>query len=415
MMRHVTRRTVLGVGAAAAVSAPYVRRGYAAAAIRIGSLSDLNSVYATLSGSGAVAAVKLAAADFAKEHPDIPVEILVSDFQLKADLGLSVARGWFDTQGVDCVVDVPMSAMALGMATLARERNKVVMFTSTATDELTGRYCGPNHVHWTHDTYALGVTVARAWLAQGKDTWFFILADYAMGKSQVASMTGVIEKSGGKVVGSAAHPFPGTTDFSSFLLQAKASGAKVICLANSGDDAVNCVKQAAEFGMIGKGDTGQTLTMTLFDVPQVQAIGLEIGQGLTYSAPAYWDRNDASRALAKRLAPSLNGSPMAGNHVGDYTGTYYYLKAVAAVGVAKAKADGRAVVEQLKSAPIDDPILGRCVVRADGRNVHEMLLMKIKPPNASKEAFDLATIASVIPGEQAFRPIADGKCPMIGG
>ena len=414
-MRHNTRRTILGAGAASAVLAPYVRRGYAADPVRIGSLSDLNSVYSALSGSGAVAAVKLAAADFMKEHPDIPVEVLVSDFQLKPDVGLSIARSWFDTQSVDCIVDVPMSAIALGMATLARDRNKVVMFTSTATDDLTGKYCSPNHVHWTCDTYAFGATVARAWLEQGKDTWFFILADYAMGKTQVSSMTQIIEKRGGKVVGSVAHPFPGTTDFSSFLLQAKASGAKMICLANSGDDAVNCVKQAAEFGMIGKSDTGQTLTMTLFDAPLVYAIGLEIGQGLTYSAPAYWNRNDATRALAKRLAPSLNGGPMAANHVGDYTGTYHYLKAVAAVGVAKAKADGRAVVEQLKSAPIDDPMLGRCVVRKDGRNVHEMLLMKIKTPSASKEAFDLATIASVVPGDKAFRPMADGKCPLIGG
>ena len=308
-----------------------------------------------------------------------------------------------------------MSALALGMTTLARDRNKVIMFTSTATDDLTGKYCGPNHVHWTHDTYALGATVARAALAKHLDTWFFILPDYAMGKSQVTSMTHVIERGGGKVVGSVAHPFPGTTDFSSYLLQAKSSGAKVICLANSGDDAVNCVKQAAEFGLIGRGDTGQTLTMGLFDTPLVYAIGLEIGQGLTYSAPAYWDMNDASRELAKRLAPSLNGGPMAGNHVGDYTGTYHYLKAVAAVGIARAKADGRAVVEQLKSAPIDDPILGRCVVRPDGRNVHDMLLMRIKAPSASAGGFDLAAIATVVPGDQAFRPMAEGKCSMVGG
>jgi branched-chain amino acid transport system substrate-binding protein len=228
-------------------------------------------------------------------------------------------------------------------------------------------------------------------------------------------MTKVIEKAGGKVVGSAAHPFPGTTDFSSYLLQAKSSGAKMICIANSGDDAVNCVKQAGEFGIIGKGDTGQTLTMSLFDAPLVHAVGLEVGQGLTYSSPAYWDRNDASRALAKRLAPALNGSPMAANHVGDYTGTYYYLKAAAAVGVSKAKGDGRAVIEQLKAMKIDDPILGRCVVRPDGRNVHDMLLMKIKTPNASKEPFDVAEISSVVPGDKAFRPMADGGCPMVSG
>jgi branched-chain amino acid transport system substrate-binding protein len=413
-MKDITRRAGLAAAAAAAVFAPYVHRGHAAEAVRIGSLSDLNSVYAMLSGSGAVAAVKLAAADFMKEHPDIPVEVLVSDFQLKPDVGLGIARGWFDTQGVDCIVDIPMSALALGMTTLARERNKVLMLTSTATDDLTGKFCGPNHVHWTHDTYAFGATVAQAWLAQGKDSWFFIMPDYSMGKSQVASMTTVIEKAGGKVVGVVAHPFPGTTDFSSFLLQAKASGAKIVCIANSGDDAVNCVKQAAEFGMIGKGDTGQTLTMALFDTPLVHAVGLPIAQGLTFSAPAYWDRNDATRALAKRLAPSLNGNPMAGNHIGDYTGTYHYLKAVAAVGVTKAKADGRAVVEQLKSAPIDDPMLGRCVVRADGRNVHEMLLMKIKTPAESKGPFDLASILAVVPGDKVFRPMADGRCPMVG-
>jgi branched-chain amino acid transport system substrate-binding protein len=413
-MTRLTRRTILGT-TAGALFAPAIRRGHAAEGLKVGSLSDLNSTYATLSGSGAVAAVKLAAEDFMKEHPDIPVEVLVSDFQLKSDLGLSIARGWFDTQGVDCITDVPLSAMALGMTTLAKERNKVVMFTSTATDELTARFCGPNHVHWTHDTYALGVSVARAWLEQGKDTWFFILADYAMGKSQVASMTQVIEAGGGKVVGTAAHPFPGTSDFSGYLLQAKASGAKMICIANSGSDAVNCVKQAAEFGLIGNGDTGQTVTMTLFDVPLVYALGLEIGQGLTFSAPAFWDRNDATRRLAERLKPALNNGPMAANHVGDYTGTYYYLKAAAEVGVAKARADGRAVIEHMKSMTIDDPYLGRCTVRPDGRNVHEMLLMRIKKPAESKGLFDLASIAAVVPGDKAFRPMAGGGCAMVGG
>ena len=414
-MTSMKRRTVLGGLAASALAAPFIRTGVAADVIRVGALSDLNSTYAMLSGSGAVAAVKLAAADFMKEHPDIPVEVLVSDFQLKPDVGLGIVRGWFDAQGVDCVVDIPMSALGIGLTTLAKDRNKVLMMTSTATDELTSKYCGPNHIHWTHDTYSLGATVAQAALAQGLDTWFFILSDYAMGKSQVASMTDIVQRAGGKVVGSVAHPFPGTSDFSSYLLQAKSSGAKVVCLSNSGDDAVNCVKQAAEFGMIGKNAGSQKLTMALFDTPLVHAVGLEIGQGLTYSAPSYWDRNDATRDLAKRLAPSLNGEPLAGNHVGDYTGTYQYLKAVAAVGVPRAKADGRAVVAQLKSAPIQDPMLGTCVVRADGRNVHDMLLMKIKSPAQSKSEFDLATIEAVVPGDKAFRSLADGKCSMVNG
>lgn len=414
-MKNLTRRAMMRTAAAIPLVAPAIRRGYAAEGLKIGSLSDLNSTYATLSGSGAVAAVKLAAEDFMKLHPHIPVEVVSADFQLKADVGLAASRNWFDTQGVDCIFDVPLSAMALGMTTLAKERNKAVVFTSTATDDLTGKFCGPNHVHWTHDTYALGVSVARAFLEQGKDTWFFILADYAMGKVQVASMTSVIEASGGKVVGSVAHPFPGTTDFSSYLLQAKASGAKMICIANSGSDAINCVKQAAEFGMIGKGDTGQTITTTLFDVPLVYAVGLEIAQGLTFSAPAYWDRNDASRSLAKRLAPALNGNPLAANHVGDYTGAYYYLKAAAEVGVAKAKADGAAVIAHMKTMKIDDPILGHCTVRADGRNIHEMLLVKVKKPSESKGPFDLVHVQSVVPADKAFRPIAGGGCPMVAG
>jgi len=348
-----------------------------------------------------------------KAHPGIPVEVVVSDFQLKPDTGLAIARGWFDSDGVDCIVDIPMSALGIGLTTLAKDRNKVLMMTSTATDELTSKYCGPNHVHWTHDTYALGATVAQAALAQGLDTWFFILPDYAMGKSQVASMSDIVQKAGGKVIGQVAHPFPGTTDFSSYLLQEKSSGAKVVCLSNSGDDAVNCVKQAAEFGMIGKTAGSQKLMMGLFDTPLVHAVGLEIGQGLTYSAPAYWDRNDASRDLAKRLAPALKGEPLAGNHVGDYTGTYQYLMAVAAVGVPRARADGRAVVAQLKSAPIHDPILGTCVVRPDGRNVHDMLLMRIKSPAQSKSEFDLATIEAMVPSDKAFRSLADGKCAMV--
>jgi branched-chain amino acid transport system substrate-binding protein len=415
MIHGITKRSLLGVGVAA-LAAPAIRRGWAAETLKIGSLSDLNSTYAILSGSAAIAAVKLAAADFMKEHPDIPVEVLVGDFQLKSDLGLSIARGWFDTQDVDCIVDIPLSAMALGLTALAKERNKVLMMTSTATDELTGKMCGPNHIHWTHDTYSLGVSVARAWLKEGKDTWFFILADYAMGKSQVASMTQVIEESGGKVIGSAAHPFPGTTDFSSFLLQAKASGAKIICLANSGSDAVNCVKQAGEFGMVGPNANGsQVMTMTLFDTPLVYSTGLDISQGLTYSTPAYWDRNEATRLLAKRLAPALQGNPLAGNHVGDYTGTYWYLKAAATVGIHTAKKDGRAVIDQLKAMKIDDPYLGRCVVRPDGRNIHDMLLMRIKKPSESRSPFDLAAIQLVVPGDQAFRPMAGGGCPLVKG
>ena len=407
-----TRRSVMAGMAGALLATPYIRRGYAAEPVRLGLLSDLNGAYATLSGPGAVASVKAAVEDFAKEHPDIPVEVRAADFQLKPDVGLGIAREWFDTQGVDCILDVPMSALAFSLGPLARDRNKVVVFTATASDDVTGRFCGPNHVHWTHDTYALGATVARAALKRGLDTWFFIMPDYAMGKSQVASITHILEQNGGKVLGTVAHPFPGTSDFSSYLLQAQSSGAKVICLANSGEDAVNCIKQATEFGILGH---GQTIVMPLFDTPLVKAVGLRTGQGLNYSVAAYWDQNDATRALQKRVAPVLNGNPLAQNHIGDYSGAYNYLKAVAAVGVARAKSDGRAVIAQLKSAPIDDAMLGRCVVREDGRNVHDMRLMEIKKPGEAHGELDLAKVDAVISGDQAFRPLAEGHCPLVSG
>ena len=410
-MRH-TRRTLIAATASAVLAAPFVRRGYAAEVVRLGVLSDLNGSYATLSGAGAVAAVNAAAEDFRKQHPDIPVEVLSSDFQLKPDIGLGIAREWFDTKSVDCILDVPMSALAFGLGSLAKERNKVVVFTATASDEITGKLCGPNHVHWTHDTYALGATVARAALARQLDTWFFIMPDYAMGKSQVASITHILEQNGAKVLGTVAHPFPGTTDFSSYLLRAQASGAKVICLANSGEDAVNCIKQAAEFGILG---SGQAIVLPLFDTPLVKAVGLRTGHGLNYAVAAYWDQNDATRALQQRLAPVLNGGPLAQNHIGDYSGAYNYLKAVAAVGLARAKSDGRAVVEQLKSAPFDDAMFGRCVVRQDGRMVHDMRLMEIKTPSESHGDLDLARVVKTVPGDQAFRPLAEGHCPMVAG
>ncbi len=407
-----TRRGVMAATAGAMLAAPFIRRGHAAEAVRLGLLSDLNGAYATLSGAAAVAAVKLAVEDFSKQHPDIPVEVQASDFQLKPDIGLGIARAWFDTQGVDCILDVPMSALAFSLGALARDRNKVVMFTSTASDEVTGRFCGPNHVHWTHDTYALGATVARAALEKKLDTWFFIMPDYAMGKSQVASITHILDQNGAKVLGTVAHPFPGTSDFSSYLLQAQSSGAKVICLANSGEDAVNCIKQAAEFGILGR---GQSMVLPLFDTPLVKAVGLKTGQGLNYAVAGYWDENDATRSLQKRIAPALNGNPLAQNHIGDYSGAYNYLKAVAAVGVSRAKSDGRAVIEQLKSAPFDDAMLGRCVVRPDGRMVHDMLLMEVKKPSESHGELDLARVAETVPGADAFRPLAEGHCPMVSG
>jgi len=415
-MSEITRRSAIAAGvgfAAGSAALPYrSARAQAANTIRIGVMTDMSGTYRDNTGPTSVAATREAVAEFANRG--FTAEVIEADHQNRPDVGVNLARQWYD-QGVDLILDVPTSSVGLAVSTVAREKNKAYINVGSATADLTGAQCSPNTIHWAYDTYMLAQSTGGAMVRAGGDTWFFITADYAFGHALERDTANFVRTAGGRVLGQVRTPFPGTTDFSSFLVQAQSSRAKVIGFANAGADTQNCVKQAAEFGMIGKGDTGQIITTTLFDVPLGFAAGLEVARDLTFSVPAYWDRNDASRALAARLAPVLNNNPMAANHAGDYSGAYWYLKAAAGVGVAKAKSDGRAVIEYMKTMKIDDPILGRCVVRPDGRCVHEMLLMKMKQPPESKGPLDLASIVSVVPAERAFRPMQGGGCPMVGG
>lgn len=409
-MHGIDRRRLLAGAAGALLAAPFIARARAAQPIRVGVLADLNGPYATLSGMGAVTAARLAAEDFARIHPQIAVEVVAADFALKPDIGLSIVRNWYDNGGVDCVIDIPMSALALGVSTLVREKNKVALFTGTATDDLTGAYCGPNHLHWTYDSHAMATTVSHGLLRQKLDTWFFIAADYAMGASVVRAASRIITENGGKVLGTVRHPFPSTGDLSSYLLQAQGSGAKVICMANAGDDLVAAIKQASEFGIARN---GTVLTAMLMDVPTVHSIGLKDAQGIYYSNAFYWDRDEGTRAFAKRLLPATKGIQPAQNIAGAYSATLHYLKAVAALGVDRAKADGAAAIARMKDMPVEDPLFGRCAIRADGRLLNPLYLLQVKKPEESRYPWDYARITETVAGEQAYRPATEKACPLL--
>lgn len=412
-MSATGRRTLL-LSAAATVAAPLApRRTRAAdAALRIGVLGDMNGPYSAFSGVNTIAAARLAIEDFSRLSPGIAVELVSADFQLKPDVGLTIARSWFDQGGVDCIIDVPLSSLALALVEPTREKNKVALFTGSATEDLTNKACSPNQVHWTYDSYAMATTVAHALVRRKLDRWFFIAADYAMGASVVRDATDVIKRAGASVVGSVRHPFPGTRDFSSYLLQAQASGANVICLANAGDDLSNTVKQAKEFGI---DRNGTVLTAMLMDVPTVRAIGLELGQGLYYSNTFYWDRTDGTRTFTRRLTALNNGTYPSQNVAGAYSAVLHYLKAAAAVGIARAKSDGRAVVERMKAMPYDDMVFGTGAVRADGRMMNPTYLFQIKRPAESRSEWDCATLAATVPPEECVRPLAEGSCAFAKG
>jgi branched-chain amino acid transport system substrate-binding protein len=403
------RRWLFQAGIAAAVS-PFAPRARAATAIRLGVLTDMSGPNANNVGLGSVAATKMAAEDFTRAHPDIPVEVLSADLQAKADVAISVGRDWMDTRGVDCITNVNNSAAALALVTVVREKDKVALLTGPASSDLTGKACTPNHVQWTYDSYAMGNSTGKAVVAEGGDTWFFIAADYAFGRSLVRDATRAVTSSGGKVLGEVYHPFPDTSDFSSFLLQAQASGAKVICLANSGENAINTVKQAHEFGLTVH---GQKICWLVSADTDIHAIGLEAAQGLIVTSAFYWDMNDGTRAFARRFGAVMQGRKPNQFQAGDYAATTHYLRAVRALGVERARSSGRLVVEQMKAMRTDDPLMGQNVVRADGRELNPMYLFQVKSPAESRYDWDYYKLLRTIPGDKAFRPLADGGCPMI--
>ena len=402
----LTRRTAL-VATGALLPARYARGQ--TPPLRIGVLTDMTGAYSANNGPGNVLGAQLAIEEFAREQPGLKVELISSDFQNKPDVAASIAREWLDRQAIDMILDVPISSAALAVAELVKQRDKAAIFIGPADSSLTGRACSPNHLQWVFDTWSLSASTGRALVADGGDTWFLILADYAFGHALANDTARFVEGAGGKVLGRAATPFPGTTDFSAFLLQAQASGAKVIGLANGGTDTINCIKQAAEFGIAAR---GQRLAGLLFQLPDVQAVGLEAAQGLVLSEAFYWDMNDGTRSFAARFAPRLGGRKPSMLQAGAYSATLHYLRCAAALGIDRARASGRATLAQMKATPSNDPAYGTCTVREDGRVLHPMFLFQVKAPGESRAPWDSYKLLRTVPADQAFRPMAEGGCTL---
>ena len=390
---------VFGCGAAQAQ--------YSDGVIRIGVMTDMAGLYADITGPGSVVAARMAVEDSGAAAKGMKVEVLGADHQNKPDVGSNIVRRWIDIDKVDVIVDVPTSSIALAVSQIVKDKNKVFLVSGAAASDLTGKACSPNTVHWSYDTWALANGTGKAIVQTGGKTWFFLTADYAFGHA-LERDTGGVEANGGKVLGTVRHPFPGT-DFSSFLLQAQASRAQVIALANAGGDTINSIKQAAEFGMV-KG--GQSLAGLLVFVNDVHALGLPTAQGLIFTESFYWDRNDASRAFARRFAPQSKGNMPSMVQAGVYGAVSHYLKAVAAL---QNDADGRDIVAKMKDMPTDDPLFGKGTIRVDGRKIHDMYLLEVKKPNESKGAWDYMKVRATIPAREAFRPLKDGGCPLVSG
>jgi branched-chain amino acid transport system substrate-binding protein len=381
---------------------------YTGGVVRIGVLSDMSSVYADLTGSGSVAAARLAVQDFDPDSHGMKVEIVSADHQNKPDIGSNITRQWFDVDGVDVVVDVPTSSVAFAVSDLAREKNKVFLVSGGGSSDLTGPKCSPNTIHWTYDTWMVAHSTAGAVMKSGGDTWFFLTADYAFGHALERDASAVVLANGGKVVGSVRHPL-NTQDFSSFLVQAQHSKAKIIGLADAGGDMQNAIKQSADFGITAGGQHFAGLLVTVVDV---NALGLKAAQGLLLTEVWYWDMNDANRAWTKRWQSDRPGKFPTMGHAGVYSAILHYLKAVAAL---KSDADGRAVVAKMKELEPDDLLFGKGMIRADGRKLHPAYLFEVKKPEESKYPGDVYNLRATIPADEAFRPMKDGHCPMISG
>ncbi|MCA3246763.1 MAG: ABC transporter substrate-binding protein [Azospirillum sp.] len=395
---------LLGAVALAAVAAPAA----AQTNVKIGVLSDMSSLYADLGGAGSVLAARMAVEDFGAAAKGLRVEFVSADHQNRPDVGSNIARQWYDRDGVDVIVDVPNSGVALAVNGVTREKNKVFLVSGAATSALTGEQCSPNTIHWTYDTWALANGTGRAIVQQGGDTWFFMTADYAFGHQLEADTSNVVRQLGGRVVGGVRTPL-NAPDFSSFLLQAQSSRAKIIGLANAGGDTINSIKQAGEFGIVRR---GQSLAGLLIFITDIHGLGLETAQGLIFTNAFYWDKNDGTRAFAQRFQAANRGIRPTMVHAGVYSAVTHYLKAVEA---ARSTADGKAIVDRMKATPTADALFGEGSIRADGRKIHDMYLYEVKKPSESRGAWDYYKLRATIPAAQAFRPIAEGNCPLTRG
>ena len=399
------KRKLISTAAMLALSAGAAHAQISGNVVKIGVLNDQSGTYADLAGPGSTLAAKMAVEDFMAKDKSLKIEVVFADHQNKPDVGSQIARKWFDSDGVDVIVDLPTSSVALAVNQGAKEKGKAAIISTGASSDLTGKACTPNTVHWTYDTWQLANGTGSAIVKTGGDTWFFLTADYAFGHALERDTEAVVVKSGGKVLGKVRHPFP-SSDFSSFLLQAQASKAKIIGLANAGADTTNAIKQAAEFGIV-KG--GQNLAGLLVFLTDVHALGLEKAQGLIFTESFYWDLNDKTREWSKRYAARHGGKMPSMGQAGVYAGVLHYLKAVAA---AKTD-DGTKVVAKMKELPTDDPLFGKGKIRADGRKIHDSYLFEVKKPSESKGPWDYYKLRATVPADQAFRPMEQGDCPLV--
>ena len=376
--------------------------------VKIGVLNDQSSLYADATGQGSVIGARMAVEDYMKANPNskLKIEVIFADHQNKPDIGSAIAKQWFERDGVDMILDVPNSAVALAVAEVAKQLNKVTVNGSAGSARLTGDLCSPNTVHWTFDNYALANGTGSAIVSTGGDSWFFITADYAFGHDLEAQTAAVVKKAGGKVVGGVRVPL-NNSDFSSFLLQAQTSKAKVVGLANAGGDTITSIKQAAEFGIVS---SGQRLAGLLVFITDVHSLGLKTAQGLQFTDSFYWDRNDDTRAWTKRFVEKINGKQYPTmNHAGNYGGALHFLKAIEAAQTR----DGAKIVAKMKELPTDDVTFGKGRVREDGRHMHTMYLWEVKKESESKGPWDYMKLVKEIPAEQAWRPLEEGGCPMV--
>jgi len=400
-MKHTISRLALAVALLPLVAAAQISDDK----IRIGVLTDMSGLYADFSGNGSVQAAQMAVQALGNTIAGKPVEVVYADHQNRVDIGSAIARKWFDTDGVDLILDVPHSAIALAVAELARERNKAVIFSSAATADLTGRKCSPNHVAWVWDTWVAANNTARLITQNGGDSWFLLTTDYTFGRMLAQDVRNVVEANGGQVVGEVRHPL-NNQDFASFLLQAQASNAKIIGLANAGADTANAIKQAAQFG-IGAGS--QQIAGMMITLPDVRALGLERAQNMYLSTTFYWDSNDDTRAFTQALAARNKGIYADQQHAGVYASVLHYAKAVQRAGTDA----GDKVVAAMKAIPTDDPLFGKGRIRQDGRKIHPVHLMQVKTPAESKGPYDFYKHIATTPAEQAFQPMAEAGCPLV--
>lgn len=407
----VTRRGALA-GLAAPLLLPQRPRAQGVQPLRFGILGDLSGPYRDLSGTGTLACVNQAIADFAAASGTVPTSVIQADHQHKADVGTSIARQWFDNGEVDVILEVNNSAIAFAVADLAMQRDRVFLATGPASADLSGPRCNANMVHWTYDTWMLANGTGTAGVKAGGTSWFFLTPNYTFGQALQRDTTAAVLRAGGTVLGAASYPFPATTDFSAFLVQAQASGAKVVGLANAGTDITNSVKQAHEFGLTRPGGTRLAGLLALLN--DVRSAGLEAAQGMLLTEPFYWDLNDRTRRFTAKVQPRMpNGLYPSTNHAGAYSATLHCLKAVQAMGSPDKARSGKALVAQMKLMPTDDDALGAGRVREDGRKIHKAYLFEVKTPGQNKGEWDLYNLLDTIPAEQAFRPMAEGGCSLV--